>query len=153
MSDNSLLGVASSPAISPLTTQTDKLLRHRASEVTENNKIEKSAKDFESILLGNWLQHAEESFGSVPGGENDDDADPGKDQFQAIAMQSLGSSMTAAGGIGIAKMIAQQLHKADTKETPPTDQSARHVPVSIPLHKVDGIRTKDPGKAQPALAP
>jgi Rod binding domain-containing protein len=28
-------------------------------------------------------------------------------------MQSLGSSMTAAGGIGIAKMIAKQLHKAE----------------------------------------
>jgi Rod binding domain-containing protein len=27
-------------------------------------------------------------------------------------MQSLGSSMTAAGGIGIAKMISKQLHKA-----------------------------------------
>ena len=29
-----------------------------------------------------------------------------------MAMQSLGNSMTAAGGIGIAKMIAKQLHKA-----------------------------------------
>ena len=29
-----------------------------------------------------------------------------------MAMQSLGNSMTEAGGIGIAKMIATQLHKA-----------------------------------------
>jgi Rod binding domain-containing protein len=29
-----------------------------------------------------------------------------------MAMQSLGNSMTAAGGIGIAKMISKQLHKA-----------------------------------------
>ncbi len=28
-------------------------------------------------------------------------------------MQSLGSAMTAAGGIGIAKMISKQLHKAE----------------------------------------
>ena len=30
-----------------------------------------------------------------------------------MAMQSLGASMTAAGGIGIAKMISKQLHKAE----------------------------------------
>jgi Rod binding domain-containing protein len=98
--------------ISPLTTEADKVLRHPASAATENSKIEKSAKDFESILLGSWLQQAEQSFGSLPGGDDEDDADAGKEQFQGIAMQSLGSSMTAAGGIGIARMIAKQLHKA-----------------------------------------
>jgi Rod binding domain-containing protein len=151
MSDNSLLAIASSPAISPLTTQTDKLLQHRTSEVTEKSKIEKSAKDFESILLGNWLQQAEESFGSVPGGESDDDGDPGKDQFQGIAMQSLGNSMTAAGGIGIAKMIAQQLYKADAKTAPPINQPDHHVPAAIPLHKAGENRTKGLEKSQ--LAP
>ena len=134
MSDTSSLGLAASPAISLLTTQTDKLLHHPVSEVTENSKIEKSAKDFESILLSNWLQGAEETFGSVPG-EDDDDADPGKDQFQGIAMQSLGSSMTAAGGIGIAKMISQALHKADAKAATPAHQPNHEAPASIPLHK------------------
>jgi Rod binding domain-containing protein len=102
----------SSPAISLLSTQADKLLRHSGSTAGENNKIEKSANDFESILLGSWLQQAEESFASLPGGDDDGDADVGKEQFQGIAMQSLGTSMTAAGGIGIAKMISRQLHKA-----------------------------------------
>jgi len=110
--DISTFGSMPSPAISPLTTQADKVLRHPGSEATENSKIEKSAKDFESILLGSWLQQAEQSFGSLPGGDDDGDADAGKEQFQGMAMQSLGSSMTAAGGIGIAKMIAKQLHKA-----------------------------------------
>jgi Rod binding domain-containing protein len=111
VSDIATFASIPAPTISPLTTEADKLLRHPGSAPTENSKIEKSAKDFESILLGSWLQQAEQSFGSLPGGE-DDDADPGKEQFQGIAMQSLGSSMTAAGGIGIAKMIARQLHKA-----------------------------------------
>jgi Rod binding domain-containing protein len=97
----------------PLTTQADKLIHKAASPETDNAKIEKSAKDFESILLGSWLQQAEQSFGSLPGGDDDEDADPGKEQFQGIAMQSLGSAMTAAGGIGIAKMISKQLHKAE----------------------------------------
>ena len=100
------------PTISLLSTQTDELLRHQGPAATENSKIEKSAKDFESILLGSWLQQAEQSFGSLPGGDDDGDADAGKEQFQGMAMQSLGTSMTAAGGIGIARMIAKQLHKA-----------------------------------------
>jgi Rod binding domain-containing protein len=98
--------------IGPLASSGSLVIRQAASQATENSKIEKSAKDFESILLGSWLQQAEQSFGSVPGGD-DDDADAGKDQFQGMAMQSLGTSMTASGGIGIAKMISKQLHKAD----------------------------------------
>lgn len=113
MSDFATFPGITAPAISTLNTEADKLLRHPGSAVTENNKIEKSAKDFESILLGSWLQQAEQSFGSLPGGDDDGDADAGKEQFQGMAMQSLGTSMTAAGGIGIAKMISQQLHKAE----------------------------------------
>ena len=97
----------------PLSPQAGDLATQTTSTRAENSKIEKSAKDFESILLGSWLQQAEQSFGSIPGGDEDEDADSGKDQFQGMAMQSLGASMTAAGGIGIAKMISQQLHKAE----------------------------------------
>jgi Rod binding domain-containing protein len=112
VSDVSTFGSIPFSPISPLTTQADKVLQHPGSAATENSKIEKSAKDFESILLGSWLQQAEQSFGSLPGGDDDGDADAGKEQFQGMAMQSLGNSMTAAGGIGIAKMISKQLHKA-----------------------------------------
>ncbi len=115
MSDISTFGSLSSPVISPLTAQTDELLSRQGSTM-DNSKIEKSAKDFESILLGSWLQQAEQSFASLPGADDDGDADVGKEQFQGMAMQSLGNSMTAAGGIGIAKMLAQQLHKAADKE-------------------------------------
>jgi Rod binding domain-containing protein len=112
VSDIATFASISPPAISPLSTQEDKLLRHPGSTATENSKIEKSAKDFESILLGSWLQQAEQSFASLPGGDDDGDADAGKEQFQGMAMQSLGNSMTAAGGIGIAKIISKELHKA-----------------------------------------
>jgi Rod binding domain-containing protein len=90
----------------------------------EDGKIDKSAKDFESILLGSWLQQAEESFAKLPGGDDEEDADPGKEQFQGMAMQSLGTSMTASGGIGIAKMISKQLHKTDgTSQSAATENS------------------------------
>lgn len=113
MASISSFGNNSAVAIGPLTANPEKLLRHAASTATENSKIEKSSKDFESILLGSWLQQAEQSFGSVPGEDADEDADSGKEQFQGIAMQSLGASLTASGGIGIAKMIAKNLHKAE----------------------------------------
>jgi len=87
--------------------------RPSSSPLGQDAKIEKSAKDFESILLSNWLQQAEQSFAKLPGGDDEEDADAGKEQFQGMAMQSLGTSMTAAGGIGIAKMISKQLHKAE----------------------------------------
>lgn len=119
MSNISAFGSIPGVAIGALTTQAIPLLNRAASassSSTQNAKIEKSAKDFESILLGSWLQQAEQSFGSLPGGDEDGDEDSGKDQFQGIAMQSLGASMTNSGGIGIAKMISKQLHKAQDAE-------------------------------------
>jgi Rod binding domain-containing protein len=93
--------------------QADKLIRPPASPQKENAKIEKSAKDFESLLLGGWLAQAEQSFAKLPGGDNEDDADAGNGELQGIAMQSLGTSLTEAGGIGLAKVISAQLHKAE----------------------------------------
>lgn len=98
-----------------LDAQADRLL-NRSQSVTsgasasskDDTKIMKAGKDFESILLGSWLQQAEQSFATVPGGDGQDD-DAGKDQFQGIAMQALAGSMTASGGIGIAKTITDSL--------------------------------------------
>jgi len=113
MPDSSAFGTASVPVIGPLAAQMDKIVQNAASAAADNSKIEKSAKDFESILLSTWLQQAEQTFASLPGGDDDEDADAGKEQLQGIAMQSLGMAMTKAGGIGIAGMIARQLHKAE----------------------------------------
>jgi Rod binding domain-containing protein len=78
-------------------------------------KIQKSATEFESMLLNNWLQQAEQSMATVPGAEDDEDA-AGRDQMMSLGVQSLASSMAATGGIGIGKMIAQALHHAADKE-------------------------------------
>ena len=74
-------------------------------------KIEKSAREFESMLLSNWLQQAEQSMASVPGADDDEDAGA-RDQMMSLGVQSLATSMTASGGIGIAKMISKALHSA-----------------------------------------
>jgi Rod binding domain-containing protein len=113
MSVLSTLGSIPGTLTGPLASGVAQGVKKTILSATENTKIEKSAKDFESILLGSWLQQAEQSFAAMPGGDDEGDADSGKEQFQGMAMQSLGTSMTAAGGIGIAKMISKQLHKSD----------------------------------------
>ena len=97
-----------------LETKSDLLKLQTESAKSRNDKIDKSAKDFESLLLTNWLQGAQESFASVPGGDEDADADPGGGQLQGLAMQSLGTALTASGGIGLAHSITQLLHRSDT---------------------------------------
>ena len=112
--DFSRIGTASTA----LSANTDKLLSQAKSSSSDNAKIDKSSKDFESILLSNLLQGAEESFGKVPGtDEEEEDSDPGAGQFLNMGMQSLGSSLAASGGIGLGQMIAKQLHKTEETST------------------------------------
>jgi len=78
-------------------------------------KIQKSAREFEAVLLSHWLEQAERSFASVPGSDQDPDQDPGKDQFHAIAMQAVGGALTGGhGGLGIAAMVAKHLQAQAT---------------------------------------
>ncbi|KAA6464439.1 hypothetical protein DYQ86_00225 [Acidobacteria bacterium AB60] len=78
------------------------------------SKINKSAREFEAILVGTWLQQAEQSFATVPGGDEEDDA--GKGQMMSMGVQALSTSIAASGGIGIAKMVAGALHRSEETE-------------------------------------
>jgi Rod binding domain-containing protein len=75
---------------------------------SDDAKIDKGAQQFEAILMDTWLKEAEQSFGSVPGG--DDDQDAGGSQMMSLGVQSLATSLAASGGIGIGKMIAKAMH-------------------------------------------
>ncbi len=97
------------PAAVPSSSGTD-LLGKAGKAAKDDSKITKAAKDFEAILLGSWFQQAEETFAKMPGSDEDDE-DGGGSQFMGMAMQSLGSSIAAGGGIGIAKMISEKLQK------------------------------------------
>jgi Rod binding domain-containing protein len=86
---------------------------------TDAAKIDKGAKEFEAVLVGSWLQQAEQSFATVPGA--DDGQDVGKDSMMSLGVQTLATSMAASGGIGIGKMVAKAMHAAADKvaaETP-----------------------------------
>ena len=96
------------------------MMRQMKSPATDDAKIEKGAKEFEAILVGSWLQQAEQSFATVPGA--DDDQDPGGQQMMSLGVQQLATSMAASGGIGIGKMIAKAMH-ANAEKAHATDVS------------------------------
>jgi Rod binding domain-containing protein len=102
----------------------------------DSKKIDKSAHDFESILVGQWLEKAEKSFATVPGVDPNAQSDPGHDQLQSIAMQALSQNLTKSGGFGIAAMLIKQLQ-------------ARATHAGDDHNKDDGTTTKLPEK--PAL--
>ena len=81
--------------------------------VTDAAKIDKGAKEFEAVLVGSWLQQAEQSFASVPGA--DEGQDVGRDSMMSLGVQTLATSMSASGGIGIAKMVAKAMQTAAAK--------------------------------------
>ena len=78
-----------------------------SSTLAHTTKVSSASKEFESLLIGQWLQGAETSFGSVPGGEEDQDA--GADQMKSFGIQQLAKAITDAGGFGIATLIAKHL--------------------------------------------
>jgi Rod binding domain-containing protein len=81
--------------------------------VNDSARIDKGAREFEAVLLGSWLQQAEASFATLPGG--DAEVDSGRDQFMSLGVQSLSTSIAGKGGIGIGKMIAAAMHKTAEK--------------------------------------
>jgi Rod binding domain-containing protein len=90
---------------------------------TDDAKIDKGAKEFEAILVGSWLQQAEQSFATIPGGD-DDSEDVGKDSMMSFGVQSLATSLAASGGIGIGTMVAKALHATADKADAQAEGSA-----------------------------
>ena len=118
--------VGTAASASALQAQSSRLLEQAEAGASskQDAKIDKAGRDFESILLTSWLEKAEASFGSVPGGDEDDAEDPGKGQLQAIATQALGSALAASGGIGIARMITEHL-KSSADSVAGTERQAQ----------------------------
>jgi len=108
-----------------LQAQQDRMLQQAQAEKSSNQdaKIEKSSKEFESMLLSTWLQQAEQSFATVPGADDDDD-DAGRSQMMSLGVQTLATSMADSGGIGIGKMIAKALHAQADKAAPHSGAAA-----------------------------
>ena len=101
-------------------------------------KIDKGAKEFEAVLLGSWLQQAQESFASVPGADDDND-DVGKGSMMSLGVQTLATSMASGGGIGIGTMIAKAMHAAADKANGVTEPPATPAPAKLANEKRGGL--------------
>lgn len=101
-------------------------LRGAQTAGSDPKRIDKAAKNFESLLVGHWLEQAEKSFASVPGTDPDQKDDSSRDQFMSIACESLAKGLCRTGGFGIAAMISKRLEAvtiADKRDLPPSPQS------------------------------
>ncbi len=135
-----------SAQVSASQSDADRLIQGTRSSktVTDSAKIEKGAKEFESVLVGSWLQQAEQSFATVPGA--DEGQDVGRDSMMSLGVQTLATSMAATGGIGISKMVAKAMHaaaaKADGQTPAPAAEPARTAPASATLMYAKRIQEK-----------
>jgi len=73
-----------------------------------SGKLQKSAQEFEAILLQNWLEKMNQSF--VGTSESQDAA---HDTVSSLGTQAIASALAARGGVGIAAMLLRQLQPAE----------------------------------------
>lgn len=96
----------------------------------DDAKIDKGSREFEAVLVGSWLQQAEQSFATVPGADDDENA-ASRDQVMSFGVQSLATSLAASGGIGIGKMVAKAMHARADKVNGQTAEPAEPVSSKI----------------------
>jgi Rod binding domain-containing protein len=110
---------------------------------TDAAKIDKGAKEFEAVLVGSWLEQAEQSFATVPGAD-EDEQDVGRGSMMSLGVQTLATSMAATGGIGIGKMVAKAMHAAADKVAgQPTPASPDNVQAPQPAEVKHLGRTQE----------
>ena|ERR1700759_3005635 len=71
----------------------------------KRKKLEKSAQDFEGLLLGTlWKSMGEDMKDSF-------DGDSAGSSYLDMGLQAVGNAMAKTGGIGIARMMLKKLEK------------------------------------------
>lgn len=113
----------------------------RAAQAQDPKKIDKAARNFESLLVGHWLEQAEKSFATVPGTDPDQQDDSSRDQFMSIACQSLAQGLSRGGGFGIAAMISKRLEAAvETGKNKEAGTPGQEAAGQTASHKLNIIR-------------
>src|SRR5258708_9647721 len=85
---------------------------------------------FEAVLLNTVLGPLEHSFSHLPGGKKEDQASEG---YSGMAMQALTSGLARSGGIGVGKMIAEELLKHAQPEHPAASSLVANPKAADPL--------------------
>lgn len=73
-----------------------------------SRKISKSASDFEAILLGSWIEKAEDTFAVTEDGSTD----PGSSTYRQLGAQAIAQMMANHDVLGIARMVSASLAKS-----------------------------------------
>lgn len=90
----------------------ERLVRDLKSPANDHKKMQESARAFESLLIGKWLEAAESSLATVPGGTEEEEGDGSVKQLSQIGTQAMAESISANGGFGIAKMLLSSIEKS-----------------------------------------
>jgi Rod binding domain-containing protein len=93
------------------------------------SKLTKAAREFESILLQNWLEKMNQSFAGA-----DQSQDAAHDTVSSLGTQAISTALAARGGIGIASMLLRQLQP---KEQPV--QEVGSSPAEAGIHREKAI--------------
>ena len=82
---------------------------HQASITALNQagqgKVLRAGRQFEAVLLNSVLGSLEHTFSSLPGTKLQNEAE----NYRAMGMQALATSLSEKGGIGIGDLIARKL--------------------------------------------
>jgi Rod binding domain-containing protein len=68
-------------------------------------KVVEAAQEFEAVMLESFLRPLEESFSSLPGGDDS----MGMSGYRDMVTQAMASAIAKAGGFGLADMVVRNL--------------------------------------------
>jgi Rod binding domain-containing protein len=89
--------------------------------------LEKSAQEFEAVLLSSWLEKMNQSFVGETGSQ-----DAGQDTLNGLRTQAIAQALAARGGVGIA---AQLVHRFQPVISAGHESAVGHLPpqqVTVP---------------------
>ncbi len=110
------------PPAMPLQTPSAGLPAERAAEprAAERLKLERSAQDFESLLLGTMLRSMRASTDVLA---EDSDTPTGTGLMRDVMDEHLSIALAHGGGIGLGDGLGQQLEAQSTRHTATTDSA------------------------------
>lgn len=68
-------------------------------------KLRSSSTEFESILLSQWIERAQQTFAASP----DEPSDAAHDTLSSLGAQALGAALARQNALGIARLLTTQL--------------------------------------------
>ena len=121
-----------SPVPMPVSPSVQEPKLNAAETVLDKRKIDKAARQFETQLLASLLAGLQRALGSVPDGEDSGEGE----QYKSMTTQSLASAWTAAGGIGLSRILTEALSHASQPKgvnspTLPPDQEPAALPAGL----------------------